>query len=88
MMITKFEAVCVILGVLISAISALVLGLRWIYRQGAASSKLVSAIEENTKATGKLSAAYDMFSAKTGDELLDHEKRITRVEDRLRAQDR
>jgi len=24
-----------------------------------------------------------MFSAKTGDELLDHEKRITRLEDRL-----
>jgi len=41
-MITKFEAVCVILGVLISAVSALVLGLRWIYRQGVASSKLVS----------------------------------------------
>jgi len=80
--LTGFEALMAALGAIVTALMAIALGLRWIYRQGVSSQKLVDSIDKNTDATGKLSAAYEHFSEETGRELLDHEKRITRLEDR------
>jgi hypothetical protein len=88
MMLTKFEAAMGGLGALITVLTGLALGLRWIYRQGVSSSRLVSSIDQNTEATGKLSASFAAFSEKTGDSLLDHEKRLTRVEDKQAAIER
>lgn len=69
-----------ILGAIVAMLATFGLGLRWVYKQGAASARLVTAVNANTDATGKLTTAYERFTEKTADTLLDHEKRITRVE--------
>ncbi len=81
MVITHFEAVMGGLGTVVTILCVVITALRWIYSQGASSQKLVSAVEANTEATSRLTAAYDKFSAKTDSILTDHEKRITRLED-------
>ena len=83
MVLTHFEAVMVGIGAVVSMLATIALGLRWIYRQGVSSAKLVTSIDANTEATAQLSVSFAAFSEKTGDSLLDHEKRLTRVEDRL-----
>jgi len=82
MRLTAFQALAGGIGAIFTIAMVIALGLRWIYRQGVSSEKLVSAIDANTAATAKLSVAYEKFSEETGRELLDHEKRITRLEDR------
>jgi hypothetical protein len=83
--LTHFEITMTLLLAIVSVLSVLAAGLRWIYRQGVSSQKLVTAINENTTATGKLSGAFDKFTEKTDGTLLDHEKRLTHAEDRLDA---
>jgi hypothetical protein len=81
MILTHFETVVGFLVAILTVLSILAAGVRWIYQQGVSSAKLVGAIEDNTKATGKLSMAYDKFTEKTDGTLVDHEMRITRLED-------
>lgn len=81
--LTHFEAVMTAIGALVTAVATLAIGLRWIYRQGVSSNKLVTAIDQNTAATTKLSGAYDLFTQKTDGTLTNHEMRITRTEDRI-----
>ena len=83
MVLTHFEAVMGGIAALFASLAVIGAGLRWIYRQGVSSTRLVSAIETNTSATATLSTAFGKFSEKTGGTLVDHEHRITRTEDRL-----
>lgn len=82
MLVTHFEAIMAALAAIAAILAVIVTALRWIYRQGAGQQKLSSAVVANTEATGKLTAAYEKSSEKTDVMLLDHEKRITRLEDR------
>jgi hypothetical protein len=82
MILTHFEITTGALSVILAALVSLGAGVRWIYNQGASSQSLVNAVNENTTATGKLTAAYEKFTEKTDGTLLDHEKRITRLEGR------
>jgi len=82
MTVTKFEALCGLLVAILTILGIVSAGLRWIYRQGVSSAKLVSAVTDNTEATDKLTHAYETFTEKTANTLLDHEKRITRIEAR------
>jgi len=80
--LTHFEAIMGGLAALATAVTALALGLRWTYQQGASSAKLVNSIDVNTLATTELSAAFKTFTEKTDGTLTDHERRVTRLEDR------
>jgi hypothetical protein len=44
------------------------------------TGRISESIEENTRATNKLSASFESHSEKTDDKLINHEVRITRVE--------
>jgi hypothetical protein len=83
MTITHFEAIMGGIAAVITMLSVLAAGLRWIYRQGVSSQKLVNAIDANTEATARLSDSYGKFTEKTGSTLIDHEQRITRVADKV-----
>ncbi len=83
MTLTHFEITMTVLVAILTALSILAAGLRWIYKQGVSSQKLVNAVNANTQATGKLTSAYERFTEKTDGALIDHEMRITRLEDRL-----
>jgi hypothetical protein len=82
MTLTKFEALVALLGVLLGVMATIAAGLRWVYKQGVSSARLVSAVTDNTTANDKLTHAYETFTEKTANTLLDHEKRITRMEAR------
>jgi hypothetical protein len=82
MRITHFEAIMGALVAILTTLGFVASATRWIYRQGAASAKLIGAIEQNTTATAKLNASYEAFTVKVADSLLDHERRITRLESR------
>lgn len=76
-------------GLVIAAVSAIavalatvVTGLRWIYRQGGEAQKLASATEANTTAVDRLSVAVERQNLTTGGRLLDHERRLVRLEAR------
>lgn len=82
MVLTKFEAIMGAICALVVAASVIAAGLRWIYRQGVSSQNLVNSIDGNTEATAKLSVTFERFTEVTNGTLTDHERRITRVEDR------
>jgi hypothetical protein len=44
------------------------------------AGKFSSSVEQNTKATSKLTESFDKFSDETKDTLVDHEVRITVLE--------
>ena len=83
--LTHFEAIMAAFGALVVAAGVIAGGLKWIYRQGVSSQKLVDAMEGNTVATGKLSGAFEKFSEQAEATLTDHEHRLTRTEDKLAA---
>jgi hypothetical protein len=83
MTITHFEAVMTGISGLFLTLSVIAAGLRWIYKQGVSSTRLVTAIESNTRATGDLSDSFGKFTEKTDGTLTDHEHRLTRAEDRI-----
>lgn len=79
---SHFQIILAVLVAILTILAFVAASTRWIYRQGAASAKLVNAIEQNTTATAKLSGSYEAFSLKVADSLLDHERRLTRLEAR------
>lgn len=81
--LTHFEAIVTGLGAMVVALGVIAGGMRWIYRQRVSSQNLVNSLESNTEATGLLSTAFEKFSEKTAGTLTDHERRITRAEDKL-----
>lgn len=82
---THFEVVVAFLTGIIAILGGLGASLRWIYHQGAAGARLISAVDLNTQATAKLTDAYGHFAEKTDGTLFDHERRITRLEDQVAA---
>jgi hypothetical protein len=78
--LTKFEALIGLMVAILTVLGIVSAGLRWIYKQGVSSTNLVNAVTDNTEATDKLTHAYETFTEKTANTLLDHEKRITRME--------
>jgi hypothetical protein len=83
MTLTHFEAIIALLSAILAVLGVLAAGMRWIYQQGASSTKLINAIDENTKATARLSGSFKEFSDKTDGSLLDLEQRVARIEGRL-----
>jgi uncharacterized protein (UPF0548 family) len=87
--LSALAAVAAGLGGLAAAVGALAAGMRWIFRQGAAGQKLVDSLDrlavrmdDNTQATAELAAAQKAATEKIDDALLDHERRLTRLEAR------
>lgn len=78
--LTHFETIIAVLSAIIVMLGVLAGGLRWIYKQGVSSQTLINSVDENTVATEKLTKSFDRFTEKTNGTLLDHEKRITRIE--------
>ena len=65
---TVYLAIAIIVG--ICTIAGMFVGFaRWLGR-----------VDRNTEATDRLTASFEKFSDKTGSALLNHEKRITRLE--------
>lgn len=87
--LTRFELVMASIVAVLTALTTLALGFRWIYRQGAASQRLVDSIDRltgrmdtNTTATKDLAESQQKMADKVDGTLLDHERRITRLEAR------
>lgn len=90
MKLTGLEALSGLLAGFASFATAIGFALRWVYLQGVASAKLVSAIDKlslridiNTDATGKLSESFGKFTEETNGSLVDHEHRLTVLETRM-----
>jgi uncharacterized protein HemX len=79
--LTHFEIVIAALVGILTVLTILATGLRWIYHQGSANAEQVIATKANTKATEDLSGSLKRFTEKTDGVITDHEKRITRLED-------
>ena len=69
-----------LLAAIMTVMSVLAVGLRWIYKQGAAGEELKNSVDQNTRATDALNQSYKIFTTKIQDTILDHEKRLTRLE--------
>jgi len=61
--------ICTIIMAAIALVGLAVALFRW-----------VAKVDENTRATERLTTAFDAFTAKIEERVLDHEKRITRLE--------
>lgn len=79
-MLTHYETIVTLLVGIIALLSSLVIGIRWIYRQGSASNAQIRATNENTSATRDLTANFREFTTATSNTLLDLEKRMVRLE--------
>lgn len=77
---TKFETIMTILGVIVAGISSVLVGLRWIWHQGAANNAQITATNNNTKATVDLTVAFNKFAEKTADQIDSLEHRLTVLE--------
>lgn len=58
----------------------IIVGLGTIGTIGIAIARWIGRVDENTRATARLTGAFDAFTEKVGNTLLDHEKRITTLE--------
>jgi uncharacterized protein HemX len=86
--LTEAEAIIALLVGILTALGVLATGLRWIYKQGVSSQKMVNALDANTKANKEVSEAFKAYTAKADGTLLDHEKRLTRAEAEIDEQRR
>lgn len=77
---TKFEATIGLLGLLLSLVSAVLVGMRWIYGRGSANKEQLTATSDNTKATKALTVSFEKFADKTGDQMNSMEHRLTVLE--------
>jgi hypothetical protein len=77
---THFGIIIGLLVGILTVLTSLGVGLRWIYHQGAASEELKHAVQQNTGATEELTNSYKVFTIKIQDTMMDHEKRLTRLE--------
>lgn len=82
MTLTHFELIIALLVGILTALSILAAGVRWIYKQGVSSARMVNALNANTQANKELSDSFKVYTEKADGTLLDHEKRLTRVEER------
>lgn len=80
MILTHFETIITLLTGVFAMLTGVAISLRWVYRQGAANASLKDSVDRLAEATNELSASYKVFTLKIADSLLDHEKRITRLE--------
>jgi uncharacterized protein HemX len=80
MTVTHFGVTVAALASIFAVLAVIAGMLRWIYRRGETSQKQISAVEANTEATSRLTAAYEKSSERTENMLLDHEKRLVSLE--------
>ena len=80
MIFTHFEAIIALLAAVFTMLTGVAVSLRWVYRQGAANESLKDSVDRLSNATNDLSSSYKAFTLKIADSLLDHEKRLTRLE--------
>ena len=77
---THFEILITLLVSILTVIGMVAVGVRWIYKEGAAGEQLRQALATNTRATEELSISFKAYTVKIADQLTDHEKRLTRLE--------
>jgi hypothetical protein len=78
--VTHFEVIVALLAGIGTLVSMCGLGIRWVFKEGASSEQLRQAVDQNTRATNDLSLNYKVFTLKIADQMVDHEKRLTRLE--------
>jgi hypothetical protein len=83
---TALQAVLAIIGSLVVVIGSLVGTIRWVWKQSQTQTLLTAATENNTKATTALTEKFGLYVDKANGSLLDHEKRLTAVETRLKLE--
>jgi hypothetical protein len=59
---------------------AIIVGLCTLVGMFVGFARWLGRVDRNTEATDRLTTAFEKFSDKTGSALLNHEKRITRLE--------
>lgn len=67
---------------LLAVLTSLVTTIRWVWRQAQTQAIQTRATISNTEATQELTKKFGLYTDKADGHLLDHEKRITRLEDR------
>ena len=67
---------------LLSVATTLVGTVRWVWRQAGNQAMQTQAILRNTDATKELTSKFGLYVDKADGNLLDHEKRLTRLEAR------
>lgn len=77
-------AVMVLIVALLSVAATLIGIIRWVWKQGGDQATQTQALVRNTEATKELTQKFGLYVDKADGHLLDHEKRITRLEDRSR----
>lgn len=84
-MLATTTAVVTLLTSLLAVLALLVGTIRWVWKQASNQAVQTQAIVRNTEATKELTEKFGLYVDKADGHLLDHEKRITRLEDRLAA---
>jgi hypothetical protein len=84
MRLTHFEITTAALASIVAVLGGVLTALRWIYAQGAASQRLITAVQSNTEATAKLTQAFRDSTVRAEERWIDHDRRLTRVESALR----
>ena len=79
---TTTAAIVALIVSLLSVAATLLGTVRWVWRQAGNHSTQTQAIVRNTEATKELTQKFDLYVDKAGGNLLDHEKRLTRLEAR------
>lgn len=75
------NAIAAMLAVILTMVAFLAGTIRWLWRQAQTGQKQADAVNLNTEATQELSKTFKVYVEKADGSLLDHEKRITRLED-------
>lgn len=65
---------------LITVAATLVGTVRWVWKQAGHQAVQTQAIVRNTEATKELTQKFGLYTDKADGHLLDHEKRLTRLE--------
>ena len=79
---TATAAIMTLIVALLSVVATLAATVRWVWRQAGHQAVQTQAIVGNTEATQQLTQKFGLYVDKADGHLLDHEKRLTRLEAR------
>lgn len=77
------NAIVALLASILTMLALLAGVIRWLWRQAQGQQRQVDAVDRNTEATRELSESFKTYTEKADGHILDHEKRITRLEDKV-----
>ena len=75
-------AVVVLIVALLAVATTLVGTIRWVWKEAGGQAIATQAIVRNTEATKELTDKFGLYVDKADGHLMDHEKRLTRLEAR------